>query len=87
MREIELIRSEQQQVQAAMIDYDTKFHLLGTEFVAAIDTIDQRTAEILAANTQLEAQISLVSGKCSQGEALLKELRPRLDAYKAKFVR
>jgi len=70
-----------------MRDLDAKFYALGTDSAAEVGTIDRRAAEVRKINAQIEAQLAMISSKCSQGEEMLKELRPRLEAYKSKFIR
>jgi predicted RNase H-like nuclease (RuvC/YqgF family) len=81
------LEAELKQGHDELRELDSKFASLGQDSVTASITIQRQNAEWLRKNTSLEAELAFISGKCSEGEAALKQLRPRLDSYKAKFVR
>lgn len=68
-----------------MRSIDAKFDALRTAPISYGVTLEHHLEEVAKKNFKLEADLAYLSKKCAEGESVLSELRPRLDAYKAKY--
>lgn len=81
------IEQEIRQGQEALRALDSKFESLGTDAVAASVVLERQHADWTQKNAMLEQSLAYISSKCSEGEETLKQMGPRVAAYKAKFLR
>ena len=79
--EAEIMRANEE-----MRSIDAKFDALRNAPIAYGMTLDRHLDAAVKKNAKLEAELALISKKCADGEVALRELRPRLDAYKAKYL-
>ena len=80
------IEAEIQRANEEMRALDAKFDALRKAPISYGMTLDHHLQEVARKNAKLEADLAYLSKKCAEGEAALNELRPRLDAYKAKYM-
>ena len=82
-----LVEAEIQRANEELRNIDAKFEALRNAPISYGMTLDRHREEATKKNAKLEAELAFLSKKCAEGEAALRELRPRLDSYKAKFLR
>ncbi len=75
------------QVNDDLLALDNKIFTFGANPESAAINLERLYADRVQKNTQLEQELALLGKKCSDGEDALKKLRPKLDSYKARFVR
>jgi hypothetical protein len=90
----DLLLKERADVEAAikqgsddLLALDNKIFTFGANPESAAINLERLNAGWVQKNAQLEQEMALLSKKCSDGEDELKKLRPKLDSYKARFVR
>lgn len=66
---------------------DAKMAVYGRDADLAIIAVERQNADWARKNTALENELAAKSKKCTDGEAAMKNLRPRVDSYKAKYSR
>lgn len=66
---------------------DGKFFSLGIDASTASMKLQMQNRDIAHKNSLLEQELASLSKKCTEGEEMVKSLRPRLESYKANFVR
>jgi len=66
---------------------DAKAASFGTDIEVAIMTLESQNLDWAHKNAVIEADLASKSKKCTDGEAAIKEFRPKVDAYKAKYSR
>jgi len=81
------IEAEIQRANEEMRNIDAKFEALRTAPISYGMTLDRHREEAAKKNAKLEEELAYLSKKCTDGETALSELRPRLDSYKAKYLR
>ncbi len=80
------VEAEIQRANEEMRSVDAKFEALRTAPISYGKTLDRHYEDAVKKNAELEAELAYLSKKCADGEAALSEIRPRLDAYKAKYL-
>lgn len=81
------VEAEIRRLNEEMRGIDAKFETLRNTPMLYGMTYEQQQQEAANQNITLEAQLSYLSKKCAAGEATVSELRPRVDAYKARHLR
>jgi chromosome segregation ATPase len=81
------VESEIKRLLAEAKSLDDKVLSSGVDASSIGFTLERHNSELVRRNVLLEQELASLSKKCSEGEELVKSLRPQLDAYKAKFVR
>ncbi len=66
---------------------DQKSLSLGMDISVAHVSLDMQSKEWTRKNSFIEQELAQMNKKCVEGEAAIKVLRSRLDAYKAKYIR
>jgi len=87
MAERDQVESETKRMLEETKSLDSKFFSLGNEASTASLTLQMNNRDLAYKNTLMEQELATLSKKCSEGEEMVKTLRPRLESYKAKFVR
>lgn len=87
MAEREQVESEINRMQAETKLLDDKFLSLKVDASSARVILDRNNTELAHKNAALEQELSLLGKKCSDGEGVVKSLRPKLESYKSKFAR
>jgi len=81
------VEAEVQRANEEMRNIDAKFEALRTAPISYGMTLDRHRDEAVKKNLKLQEELAFLSKKCAEGEAALSELLPRLDSYKAKYLR
>ncbi len=74
-------------LQAEMAVLDSKLAVYGVAPDTATLVLERQNAEWARKNTALEVELAAKTKQCNEAEAAMKEFRPRVDAYKAKYFR
>lgn len=80
------LEAEYQRAKDEIRVLDAKLESLQSSTGSIGKTLEQKHEEMVKKNTELEAKSKYLSKKCDAAEAALKEIQPRLEAYKAKYV-
>lgn len=80
------MEAEIQRANEEMRAIDAKFEALRTAPISYGMTLDRHHEEAVKKNASLESELAYLSKKCANSEANLSVIRPRLDAYKAKYL-
>jgi outer membrane murein-binding lipoprotein Lpp len=81
------VEAEIQRINEEIRTLDAKFEALRTSPVAYGMTFEAHQKQAATQNAKLEAELANFSKRCTGGETALGVLRPRLEAYKAKYLR
>ncbi len=87
LEEVKRIDEETKRSYAELAAIDAKTHAYGGDADVGIMTLEQQNAGWMSKNTVLEAELADLNKRCAEGEAAIKEIRPKVDAYKAKYLR
>lgn len=87
IEEVKKIDAEIKQSYADLAVVDAKLATYGADADLAALSLERQHAEWTRKNAALEAELATKSKQCTEGEAAVKELRPKVDAYKSKYLR
>lgn len=87
IEEVKKVDAEIKQSYAELAVIDSKLATYGPDADTAILALERQNADWVRKNTSLEVELANMSKLCTDGEASIKEARPRVDAYKAKYSR
>lgn len=87
IEEVKKIDADIKQAYAELATIDSKLVAYGGDPDMAIMTLERQNAEWVRKNASLEVELASKSKQCTEGEAAIKEFRPRVDAYKNKYSR
>ncbi|MGV3664214.1 MAG: hypothetical protein ACO1TE_28840 [Prosthecobacter sp.] len=85
--EVKRIEAEVKQSYEEMAVIDSKTAAFGADSHIAIINLERQNTDWTRKNAAIEAELATQSKKCTDGEAAVKEFRPKVDAYKAKYFR
>jgi hypothetical protein len=88
-----VLKKERAKVEAQIQHTREEIHSVEAKFQALLAapisngmTLERYHEEVAKKNDELEAKLAVLSKKCAEAEAVLSEIRPRLDTYKAKYL-
>lgn len=87
IEEVKQIDAEIKQSYAEMATIDSKLTTYGMDPDMAIMNLERQNAEWARKNAAIEVDLATRSKQCADGEAAVKDFRPRVDAYKSKYSR
>lgn len=87
MAERDQVESEIKRLLDEAKSLDDKVLSSGVDASSIRFTLERHNSELVRNIVLLEQELASLSKKCSEGEEMVNSLRPRLESYKARFVR